>query len=175
MQDYCYSRETHGNEHTLKQTWIIKDFRENASREGASILKIIRKLERASFPGNEALDITSEIALKPANKLFIAVTGDDLDHAVGYGFCVRWKRRLLLHKLCVSEMHRRQGVGNALLNAIVSHAKRSHCQAIDLWVDQSRHAAQRLYRASGFKEQQAVHDYYAPGRNGVRMALELSP
>jgi ribosomal protein S18 acetylase RimI-like enzyme len=138
------------------------------------MLEKIRKLEKKTFPAKEALEITPELIAKSNHVLFIALLpcpGEDL--LVGYAICARWQRRLLLHKVCVSEEHRRQGVGKALVNEVIKQARHAHCRGIDLWVDESRASARALYHQAGFCERDHINDYYCLGRNGIKATLEL--
>jgi [ribosomal protein S18]-alanine N-acetyltransferase len=151
------------------QVFRIEKGRAGATPEFHLLLERIRKLEKKTFPVNEVLEITPQLIAKPSYILFTALMscpGEDM--LVGYAICARWQRRLLLHKLCISEEHRRQGVGKALMNEVIHHARCAHCRGFGLWVDESRVSARALYRHAGFCETKVVNDYYCPGRNGIK-------
>ncbi|KKZ61448.1 hypothetical protein EMCG_03930 [[Emmonsia] crescens] len=95
---------------------------------------------------------------------------------IAYALYVRQKSTALLHKICVAEPFRGQGVGKQLLAYVIEQQLRQQergCLAVQLWVDEKREAARRLYGSCGFMEVEGVEDYYGPGRNGVRMVLGL--
>ncbi|OAX84928.1 hypothetical protein ACJ72_00714 [Emergomyces africanus] len=95
---------------------------------------------------------------------------------IAYALYVRQRDTALLHKICVSEPFRGQGVGKQLLEYVIEQQLRrqeSGCLAVQLWVDEKREVARRLYGSCGFVEVEGVEDYYGPGRKGVRMVLGL--
>ncbi|KMU73456.1 acetyltransferase [Coccidioides immitis RMSCC 3703] len=106
-------------------------------------------------------------------KLADKVTSNSATNVIGYAVYVRMKGTALLHKVCIAEPYRGQGVGRQLMAYIEQRLRREGCQAVQLWVDKDRAAARRLYARCGFEEQETVENYYGNGRTGIKMALEL--
>ncbi|EEQ86879.2 acetyltransferase [Blastomyces dermatitidis ER-3] len=98
---------------------------------------------------------------------------------IAYALYVRQKSTALLHKVCVAEPFRGQGVGRQLLTYVIEQSLCPQrgggrgCVAVQLWVDEKRAVARALYAGCGFVEVEGVEDYYGPGRKGLRMVLEL--
>ncbi|KLJ07091.1 hypothetical protein EMPG_17414 [Blastomyces silverae] len=97
---------------------------------------------------------------------------------IAYALYVRQKSTALLHKVCVAEPFRGQGVGRQLLTYVIEQSLCPQrggggCLAVQLWVDEKREVARALYAGCGFVEVEGVEDYYGPGRRGLRMVLEL--
>jgi axial budding pattern protein 2 len=87
---------------------------------------------------------------------------------------VRHRNTALLHKLCVLEAYRRNGIGERLLlHATREKLVNEGCERVQLWVDKSRSPARNLYAKCGFEEKEEVLDYYSAGRTGIRMVLDL--
>jgi ribosomal protein S18 acetylase RimI-like enzyme len=145
--------------------------------EALEILAQISRVEKKTFPTNEAFVFGEELWRKKPNTRVLYstrvnedTTGTDL---VAYAVYVRQKGVALLHKVCVIETYRRQGVGQQLMSYIQERLRKEGCQYIQLWVDQAREPARALYRRCGFEEREVIPDYYAPGRTGIRMVLDL--
>jgi ribosomal protein S18 acetylase RimI-like enzyme len=60
-----------------------------------------------------------------------------------------------------------------MMQAIVERARRWSCRGIDLCVDEGNHPARALYSKHNFIWRETVADYYAQGRNGMKMSLTL--
>ncbi|KAL4888413.1 acyl-CoA N-acyltransferase [Aspergillus ambiguus] len=142
------------------------------------LLAQISRIERKTFPTNEAFAFGEELWRKKPNTKVVYVTTSSATSGprspvIAYAVYVRQKGAALLHKVCVVEAYRRQGVGMELMNHIRQRLQKEGCQYIQLWVDQARDAARSLYARNGFEEREAIPDYYAPGRTGIRMILDL--
>jgi ribosomal protein S18 acetylase RimI-like enzyme len=70
--------------------------------------------------------------------------------------------------IAVDRDYRGQGVGKALMSALIQQAKRQGIRAIDLVTDLFNEPALRLYRANGFEETFRRSD-------SVRMRSALDP
>jgi ribosomal protein S18 acetylase RimI-like enzyme len=145
--------------------------------EALEILGQISRVEKKTFPTNEAFAFGEELWRKKPNTrvLYSTRVNDDTTRTdlVAYAVYVRQKGAALLHKVCVIEAYRRQGVGQQLMSFIQERLRKEGCQFIQLWVDQAREPARALYRRCGFEEREVIPDYYAPGRTGIRMVLDL--
>jgi ribosomal protein S18 acetylase RimI-like enzyme len=150
-----------------------------------ALLKHIERVERKSFPANEVFDFSTELT-KRTTQLFCALNRKehklelndgsldevgDTDTLVGYLVIARMKRTALLHKICVVLQYRQKGIGRWMLNKMTEGLGERGCENVQLWVDEARLSARRLYVRCGFEETERVEDYYAPGRTGVKMVL----
>lgn len=137
-------------------------------------LQAMKALEKRSFPTNETWTITKDMIKKQTIQVYCVFANlkarADL---VAYALCMRTRKTLWLHKICVTEKRRRQGVGELLLTYIQGKAEVEHCRQIDLWVDESRVAAKALYWKCGFIEKRKQVDYYTKGRHGIQMTYEI--
>ena len=156
---------THSDIHSLKRN------------EALEILVQISRVEKKTFPANEAFAFGEELWRKKPNTRVLYSTrvadNSTREDLVAYAVYVRQKGVALLHKVCVIEAYRRQGVGQQLMSFIQERLRKEGCQYIQLWVDQAREPARALYRRCGFEEREVIPDYYAPGRTGIRMVLDL--
>ncbi|MCJ1429185.1 hypothetical protein MMC29_007098 [Sticta canariensis] len=136
----------------------------------------VKHAEKRIFPRIEALDFDSELQ-KHNTELMIVLDETLLPHSsalVAYSVYARHQKTVLLHKLCVLERYRRQGVARRILKMQIEKSVGCRgCDSVRLWVDEKRMPAVGLYAGLGFKEVDRVQDYYAPGRTGVRMLLPL--
>jgi ribosomal protein S18 acetylase RimI-like enzyme len=60
------------------------------------------------------------------------------------------KPRLNVHDLCVLEPHRGQGLGRALMLAVIERARAAGCSAVSLEVRSDNAIARHLYQSLGF-------------------------
>ncbi|KAH0553418.1 hypothetical protein GP486_006511 [Trichoglossum hirsutum] len=168
-----------------KPTAMIQDLEYIPVKADSSLilLKHIKRVERKSFPANEVFDFSTELA-KRNTQLFCAfnrkkakleANGESLDEGgdilVGYLVIARTKRTALLHKICVVPQHRQKGIGLWMMDKMVKGLNERGCEIVQLWVDEARLPARKLYMRCGFEEAERVEDYYAPGRTGVKMVL----
>ena len=95
-----------------------------------------------------------------------------------FGFTGFWMMTGEAHitNLAVWEKHRRQGIGESLLIALIDLATELDVRFITLEVRASNTAAQSLYSKYGFTQVGVRHGYYTDNReDGVLMSLEISP
>ncbi|PGH15816.1 hypothetical protein AJ79_02197 [Helicocarpus griseus UAMH5409] len=147
-------------------------------------LSQINRIERKTFPSSEAFDFSDQNLWrkKPNTRVLYATiatstssTAAQKPNIAAYILYVRLKGVALLHKVCVAEPFRKQGIGKKLLAYVIEEKLRRErgCEAVHLWVDEKREAARGLYLGLGFVEVESVEDYYGPGRRGVKMVLKL--
>jgi len=155
----------------------ISDIHSLGQKEAFEILTQIARIEKKTFPSNEAFPFGQELWRKKPNTRVLYATSAPAPDArpvlIAYAVYVRQKGAALLHKVCVIEALRRQGVGQRLMEYIQQRLQKEGCQYIQLWVDKAREPARALYTRNGFREREEIADYYAPGRTGIRMLLEL--
>lgn len=154
----------------------VLDIHSLSQNQAFGILSQISRVEKKTFPAKEAFSFGEELwRKKPNTRVLYATnaTADPRSPVMAYAVYVRQKGIALLHKVCVAEPYRRQGVGQKLMTYIQHRLQKEGCQYIQLWVDKAREPARSLYIRNGFEEREEVADYYAPGRTGVRMTLDL--
>lgn len=154
---------------------IISDIHSLKRNEALEILDRISRVEKKTFPSNEAFGFGEELWRKPNTRVIYAtaVNQGGRPAFIAYAVYVRQKGTALLHKVCVIEAYRRQGIGRQLMSYIQERLRKEGCQYVQLWVDQAREPARSLYVRMGFEERETIPDYYAPGRTGIRMVLDL--
>lgn len=154
----------------------IRDLATIDRKHTNNLIASVKRLEKKSFPGSEALDFDTE--LKKRNTHLVcaienaSVIGEGIS-LIAYLVYARMKRTVLLHKLCVLQEHRGNGIGRQMMTWLMVELTKKGCESIQLWVDESRKPARALYASLGFEEVDYVVDYYAPGRAGFKMILHL--
>ncbi|KAL6642871.1 hypothetical protein ACP70R_021052 [Stipagrostis hirtigluma subsp. patula] len=143
-------------------------------RAGRVIEEIVR-LERRIFPKHESLARSLHEELRRRNSgLIYSTSGADGEEVAGYAmYTCTTSLCATITKLAVRESCRRQGHGEALLNAAVERCRRRRVQRVVLHVDPARTAAVALYRKAGFQVDATVEGYYSPQRNAYRMYMDL--
>lgn len=162
---------------------FISDIHSLNRETAVEILMQIARAERKTFPTTEAMSYGEELWRKKPNTrvLFASFSAKGRGASsppaavAGYAVYVRQKGTALLHKICVAEHYRRQGVGRSLLQHVLRRLEKEGCQSVQLWVDKARLPARALYTSAGFEEREQIENYYAPGRTGIRMVHHLAP
>jgi ribosomal protein S18 acetylase RimI-like enzyme len=143
-------------------------------KDADTILPQLRATEKKSFPANEAFDFSVGLLGKQNTCILSAFSESESgDYPIAYAVYVQWRGVVLLQKLCVSARFRGRKIGNSMMFEVISRARRTKCSAIELWVDESRTIAQKLYSCCGFEAIQNVQHYYGAGRHGIKMRLDL--
>ena len=151
----------------------ISDIHSLGQNQAFEILAQISRVEKKTFPTNEAFGFGEELWRKKPNARVLYATTTSASNPIAYAVYVRQKGAALLHKVCVVEAFRRQGAGQKLMDYTRHRLQKEGCQYIQLWVDKAREPARALYLRNGFKEREEIADYYSPGRTGIRMVLDL--
>ncbi|KAK4946662.1 hypothetical protein LTR66_014263 [Elasticomyces elasticus] len=139
------------------------------------LISDIKRIEKKTFPQSEALDFDAELK-KRNTRVFVALSAckDGIRPQVkGYLVYLRLRRTTLMHKICVVEQHRQEGIGKAMISALLQRLRNEGSDTTQLWVDESRLPARRLYASCAFHQVDHVVDYYGPGRTGLKMVHEL--
>lgn len=152
--------------------FVLRDYTSFPSGERARIAENVAKLERKVFPAIEHFNYDVELKKKNIG-LIAAFKEGDSNNVVAYLVYQRMKRLVWLHKLCVVKQERERGLGKRLVLALRAQMEQSGCQSIHLWVDESREPAKALYASCHFQQAEYRADYYAEGRSGLRLVLEL--
>ncbi len=94
---------------------------------------------------------------------------------LGYGAFQRILDEGYISNIAVSSDHRRQGVGGAILDALVEAAGKLNLSFLTLEVRESNTGARRLYASRGFDEVGRRRGYYeAPREDAILMTKTLS-
>nr|MBO2478262.1 hypothetical protein [Bacillota bacterium] len=75
-----------------------------------------------------------------------------------------------LYSVAVDPEHRRQGLGEKLVRAVLNALEQLGIERCVLEVAEDNAAARQLYERLGFRYVRLLPDYYGPGRHGWRMA-----
>ncbi|CAM0956598.1 unnamed protein product [Alopecurus aequalis] len=142
------------------------------------VIEDIVRLEKRIFPKHESLARSFHDELKRRNTGLIYSTNGagngDGEEVTGYTmYTCATSLCASISKLAVKESCRRQGLGEALLQAAVERCRRKRVQRVSLHVDPARTAAVALYRKAGFQVDATVEGYYSPQRNAYRMYMDL--
>ena len=155
--------------HTGKSLRVVKD----------ELIHQVQHIEKKTFARREALDFSNEIQKRNTDLVIIVDDAGTFTPArpkvVAYMVFVHLKagNAVLLHKICVDGEYRRQGIAKTVLEGQAERLKKQGCTKIQLWVDEGNVPARGLYRVMGLKEVSTVTDYYAAGRNGIQILLDL--
>ncbi|KAL8654250.1 MAG: hypothetical protein Q9210_001626 [Variospora velana] len=153
------------------------EFLKSKKQDIISILDQVKRMERKNFPRNEIFDFDTELKKRNAELIVVLepVGASSAPPIVAaYAVYVSASQLDLLHKLCVCEKYRRQGVARKML---LSHHERlaaRGCSKVKLWVDEARVPARSLYEDLGFEEVGRVENYYGPNRTALRMVLQMA-
>ncbi|KAK2736006.1 hypothetical protein FQN57_000899 [Myotisia sp. PD_48] len=150
---------------------VIGEIQGLGRNEAIAVINEISRIERRTFPPSEAFTFDMDLWKKKPNTRIIY--GKFLAGVVAYVVYVRVKGVALLHKLCVEQNSREQGIGTQLMAYVEQRLHKEGCQSIQLWVDKDRTRARQLYTRRGFKELERVDNYYGNNRTGIKMVLDL--
>lgn len=135
----------------------------------------VTELERAVF-GDEAWTrqmLAGELEQQPSSRYYLVA--DDGGRIAGYAglLCVGWQGDVLT--LAVATDRWGNGIGSALLEALLAEAARRGCTEVFLEVRNDNARAQQLYRRHKFTEIGIRRGYYQPsGADAVVMRRGLA-
>jgi len=135
----------------------------------------VERLELALF-GEEAWTkqmLADELAQQPASRYYLVAVENE--RITGYAglLGVGWQGDVLT--LAVATDHWGQGIGSALLEALLAEAARRGCTEVFLEVRTDNSRAQRLYRRYDFTEVGIRRGYYQPsGADALVMRRTLA-
>ena len=117
----------------------------------AAFERLVPQLSRSNPPPSAAE--LSEIAASTATVLLLAHDGEQVVGALTLAvFRIPTGLRAWIEDVVVDEAARGRGVGEALNQAALDHARAIGARTVDLTSRPSREAANRLYRRLGFVE-----------------------
>ncbi len=136
-----------------------------------SDLDEIMVIEKASFsyPWSSRFFL-QELKVPCGRSLLASVEGKTV------GYVIYWllPNEVDIHNLAVTPVHRRHGIGKALLKAAIDEARQRGSGQVTLEVRKSNEAAQRLYHSLGFEAKGVRKGYYSDdGEDALVMVLEL--
>jgi ribosomal protein S18 acetylase RimI-like enzyme len=145
-----------------------------AVSSSGQLLQAIKQTEKRTFPSSEAFDFDAELKKRTtALHCVYYQSANGGTELCGYSVYVRTKLVTRIHKVCVVERYRGQGIGRWMMEQVLRVLENTSAASVDLWVDAERIPARSLYRACGFLDMEMVRDYYSPGRDGIRMQMDL--
>jgi ribosomal protein S18 acetylase RimI-like enzyme len=124
----------------------------DAAELTAAMAGLVPQLSRSSPP--PGLDAVTEMLTAPAITQFVArddATGRIVGVATLATFRIPTARRAWIEDVITDESARGQGVGEALIRAMLARAADLGCSTVDLTSRPSREAANRLYQRIGFE------------------------
>ncbi len=115
-----------------------------------------------------------ELTAVPRNRFYI-VAQNETNEIVGYAgaFSPDLGLDADVLTLTVASKYRRQGIGRALLDQLITWAKLRKASAIFLEVREGNIEANPLYKAAGFEPISTRSNYYSLGVNAVIMKKDL--
>ncbi|MCJ1293943.1 hypothetical protein MMC34_005500 [Xylographa carneopallida] len=134
----------------------------------------VQKAERKTFPKGESLDIKQESRKANTELMVVLADAGPKKSIAAYMLYARLHKITLVHKVCVLEDYRRQGLARNLLLRLKDSLQCQGCERLQLWVDEARLPARTLYDSLGFEVVIRAEDYYGQGRNGLQMVLHLT-
>jgi [ribosomal protein S18]-alanine N-acetyltransferase len=140
-------------------------------------VETVMPLEKELFAGDPpwaADQFHSELAHVPATRWY--VVAEDAAEVVGYAGLLVSADTADVQTLAVSPDRQRQGLGSALLAALVEEAQRRAVHEVLLEVRADNAPALRLYARHGFEQIARRRGYYRAGRtDGLVLRRRLSP
>jgi len=142
----------------------------------ASDLDAIDAIERATFPTDAWSRELIAAELAGAHTHYL-VAVDDADAVIGYAglLAPRGSGQGDIQTIAVAEPARRQGIGAALLDALLAEARAREALEVFLEVRADNPGAEALYASRGFERIAVRPRYYQPdGVDAVVMKAVLS-
>ena len=132
-------------------------------------LAALAEIEKACFHAPWSTDMLRE---ELGKGIFLVAEQDGA--AVGYVGCQTVLDEGYITNVAVSPACRRQGIGRALVRALVSHARSQGLTFVTLEARASNAPAIALYEGAGFRRVGARRNFYtAPTEDAVLMTLYL--
>ncbi len=148
----------------LVRDWVFRDML-------VEDLPAVVAIERASFPN----PWTGALFLQELDVAFSrTIVAHRPDGSVA-GYLCRWLVADEVHVLnvAVHPRWRGQGLGAALMDAVVREARASGVAAVTLEVRRSNVAARRLYESLAFEQVGSRRNYYGRGEDALILRLAL--
>jgi len=130
------------------------------------------RLDQACFEPGIAYsrqELRRFLSLSTAQGLVAEIQGGIAGFAVGY---VSIHQLGHVVTLDVAPVHRRRGIGRALLSELLRRFAAAFVEETRLEVDMENEVAVAFYRRFGFRQRRRLADYYGPNRPAWEMALK---
>lgn len=126
----------------------------------------VHAIEAEAFPIDawRVEQFWSELA-QPTRTYLVAEDGG----IVGYGGVYVLAPDSDIQTVAVAPTHHGQGIGRALLEALIQRAQDAQCTSMMLEVRSDNHPAIDMYRTAGFEQISRRSDYYALGVDALVM------
>ena len=95
------------------------------------------------------------------------------DKVIGYA-CIKLGKTAIINTIAVNEKHRRKGIGQLLLAAVMCCAYDKGVTSVALKTAETNKVAIDLYSKIGFKSTGVIRDYYGESENAVVMSCTLA-
>ncbi|MDR3162455.1 MAG: ribosomal protein S18-alanine N-acetyltransferase [Helicobacteraceae bacterium] len=92
---------------------------------------------------------------------------------IGYALLLTREHSARLYAICVDPLHKRRGIGAALLEKTIAQAKQLNKRRLYLEAREKNFPAIALYKKFGFVKFGRLKGYYPRGQDGIKMILEL--
>ncbi len=106
-----------------------------------------------------------------AGRYYLVALADEADDVLGYAGLAVVMDEAWVNNLAVRRESQRQGVGRALLEALLAEAKRAGARRVMLEVADDNVAAQKLYAGYGFEPVAVRRRYYQPSNRDALVML----
>ncbi|KAI9754719.1 MAG: hypothetical protein M4579_004566 [Chaenotheca gracillima] len=123
---------------------LVVDFRQCKKSQQEGIVTAIKRIEKKSFPVHEAFQFDIELRKRNTTLLYVPGVSATDGEVVAYLVYSRTRNATFLHKLCVTEGNRRQGLAMRLMQKMIDDLRRQGCFEVYLWVDEAREPARRF-------------------------------
>jgi len=138
----------------------------------AGDLDAIMAIERVEFPADAwSADLMAAELAAPFGRYVVAT--DASDAVIGYAGVRVGGAQSDVQTIAVAPAHRRQGVGRALLSALLTEAVERGAREAFLEVRADNPGARQLYEDHGFAEVAVRPGYYPDGVDAVVMRARL--
>jgi [ribosomal protein S18]-alanine N-acetyltransferase len=139
-------------------------------------LPVVVSMERIVYPVDawSVGQFREELAGVPLNRFYVVATNEKSE-IVGYAGVFSPDEGLDadIHTLTVTPSYRKQGIGRALLDQLISWAYSRKAPTIFLEMRENNEEAHPLYVSAGFTPISRREDYYASGVHAIVMRKEL--
>ncbi|HEY4696215.1 MAG TPA: GNAT family N-acetyltransferase [Candidatus Hydromicrobium sp.] len=140
------------------------------------LVRMIERLERRNLGREASINQWVIPVIIRYGKFIVAQKSGNDSNIIGVCELIRsWKSEnsAFIHSFYVDKGYRGKGIGQKLLQEVISNLKNDGFREIELTVDPGNKAANRLYKKFGFKRIDFRKNEYGRGVNRDLMRLEL--
>ena len=133
-------------------------------------LEAISNIEELSFPDPYPQKLLANLLHENPKTFFVTEAQDGT--IIGYCVAVEELTRAHLISIAVLPQYRLQGIGKALIRALISSLD-SRVTELRLEVKERNVEAMKLYESLGFRSEEFIEGYYGDGSAALEMRLKL--